>query len=85
MVNYINRPLPLSKSKSIDNQLIKMIVRKYHPFSIIEDKEFRKLIHMLSPIYMIPSRKMVSNSILPQIYEMVVLKVKNTLKNVSAV
>jgi len=85
IVNYFHRPLPLSKSKSIDHQLIKMIVKEYHPFSIVEDKEFRKLINMLSPNYIIPSRKTVSNSLLPQMYEMVVQNVKNTLKNVSAV
>jgi hypothetical protein len=62
-----------------------MIVKEYHPFSIVEDKEFRKLLNMLSPNYIIPSRKTVSNSLLPQMYEMVVQRVKDKLKNVSAV
>jgi len=62
-----------------------MIVKEYHPFSIVEDKEFRKLLNMLSPNYIIPSRKTVSNCLLPQMYEMVVQRVKDKLKNVSAV
>lgn len=62
-----------------------MIVKEYHPFSIVEDKEFRKLLNMLSPNYIIPSRKTVSNSLLPQMYEMVVQRVKDKLKNVTAV
>eukprot|EP00102_Acyrthosiphon_pisum_P007844 XP_003243557.2 PREDICTED: zinc finger BED domain-containing protein 1-like [Acyrthosiphon pisum] len=85
MSNFINRPLPLSKSKAIDQQLIKMIVKEYHPFSVVEDKEFRKLINMLSPNYIIPSRKTVSNSLLPQMYETVVQNVKRQLENVSAI
>ncbi|XP_060845484.1 E3 SUMO-protein ligase ZBED1-like [Rhopalosiphum padi] len=71
IANFIHRPLPLLK--------------EYHPFSIVEDKEFRKLLNMLSPNYIIPSRKTVSNSLLPQMYEMVVQRVKDKLKNVSAV
>lgn len=62
-----------------------MIVKEYHPFSIVEDKEFRNLINMLSPSYIIPSRKTVSNSLLPQMYEVVVQNVKLQLQNVSAV
>lgn len=62
-----------------------MIVKEYHPFSIVEDKEFRKLINMLSPTYIIPSRKTVSNSLLPQMYELEVQRVKAQLQNVSAV
>lgn len=83
--NFINRPLPLNKSKAIDQQLIKMIVKEYHPFSIVEDKEFRKLINMLSPNYVIPSRKTVSNSLLPQIYQIAVQNVKRQLEDVSAI
>ena len=87
MTHFIQsqRPLALSKSKAIDQQLIKMIVKEYHPFSIVEDSEFRKLINMLSPTYIIPSRKTVSNSLLPQMYESVVQKVRTQLQNVSAV
>lgn len=59
----------MSKSKAIDQQLVKMIVKEYHPFSVVEDKEFRNLIQML----------------FPQMYEMTIERVKNQLKNVSAV
>jgi len=61
-----------------------MIVKEYHPFNVVEDSEFRKLINML-PTYIIPSRKTVSNSLLPQMYESIVQKVKTQLQNVSAV
>jgi hypothetical protein len=46
MTNYIQRPIAMTKSKAIDQQLIKMIVKEYHPFSVVEDKEFRNLIKM---------------------------------------
>lgn len=85
MTNFVQRPITMSKSKAIDQQLVKMIVKEYHPFSVVEDKEFRNLIQMLNPNYIIPSRKTVTQSLLPQMYEMTIEKVKNQLINVSAV
>lgn len=75
----------MSKSKMIDQQLVKMVVKEYHPFSVVEDIEFRKLIKMLCPTYVIPSRKTVTQSLMPQMFEMTVECVKDTLRNVEAV
>lgn len=69
----------------IDQQLLKMIVKEYHPFSVVEDVEFRNLIKMLCPNYSIPSRKTVTQSLMPQLFNMTVECVKDTLNNVSAV
>lgn len=69
----------------IDQQLLKMIVKEYHPFSVVEDVEFRNLIKMLCPNYLIPSRKTVTQSLMPQLFNMTVECVTDTLNNVSAV
>jgi len=69
----------------IDQQLLKMIVKEYHPFSVVEDVEFRNLIKMLCPNYIIPSRKTVTQSLMPQLFNMTVECVKDTLNNGSAV
>ena len=62
-----------------------MIVKEYHPFSIVEDKEFRRLINMISPNYIIPSKKIILNSLLPQNLETAVQNIKRQLENVSAI
>jgi len=85
IANFIQKPIPMSKSKMIDQQLVKMIVKEYHPFSVVEDVEFRNLIKMLCPTYVIPSRKTVTQSLMFQMFEMTVECVKDTLKNVEAV
>jgi len=51
MTNFVQRPITMSKSKAIDQQLVKMVVKEYHLFSVVEDKEFRNLIQMLNPSY----------------------------------
>jgi len=62
MTNFVQRSIAMSKSKAIEQQLVKMIVKEYQPFSVVEDKEFRNLIQMLNPSYIIPSRKTVTQA-----------------------
>ncbi|CAH0563035.1 unnamed protein product [Brassicogethes aeneus] len=43
------KPVPISKSKQFDDQLMRMIVKEYHPFSIVEDPQFKKFTKMICP------------------------------------
>jgi len=56
-----------------------MIVKEYYPFSIVEDKEFRQFIKMLNPGYDLPSRKTLSTSLLPILYNETFDKVKSDI------
>lgn len=85
ITQYISKPISLTKSKAIDLQITKFIVKHFHPFSLVEETEFRNLIKMLAPNYIVPSRKTISNSLLIQMYESVLEKVKTDLHDVSAV
>ena len=55
-VNVIKR-LPVQKSRTIDVQLLKIICKKYHPFLLVEDKEFVRFVELLNPSFTLPSRK----------------------------
>jgi len=85
ITQYISKPISLTKSKAIDLQITKFIVKHFHPFSLVEETEFRNLIKMLAPNYTVPSRKTISNSLLLQMYQSVLEKVKNDLRDVTAV
>jgi len=39
--SYIQKPITISKSKKIDEQISKLIIKHYHPFSLVEEKEFK--------------------------------------------
>lgn len=84
ITQYISKPISLSKSKAIDLQITKFIVKHFHSFSLVEETEFRNLIKMLAPNYIVSSRKTVSNSLLIQMYESVLDKVKNDLQDLTA-
>ncbi|CAI6353002.1 unnamed protein product [Macrosiphum euphorbiae] len=85
ITNYITKPLSISKSKAIDQQITKCIVKHYHPFSLVEETEFRNLIRMLAPNYSIPSRKTVSNNLLLQVYNDTFQKVSKDVQDASSV
>lgn len=79
--SYVSRPISIAKSKKIDEQLGIMIAKEYQPFSLVKNKEFIKFVSLLNPSYFLPSRKTVSNNIIPQILESTKQKVKQSLKN----
>lgn len=77
---HTTKPMALSKSKTIDEQLVRMIVKEYQPFSIVEDKEFVNLLAMLNPAYKLPNRKTLSSSLISQAYQKTIEAVKNRIE-----
>lgn len=49
---------------------------RYYPFDIVEDLEFQNLLKMLNDGYKLPSRKTVSNSMIPLLYHQTYEKVQ---------
>ncbi|KAE9523772.1 hypothetical protein AGLY_015832 [Aphis glycines] len=78
--NYFSKQVTASKRQLIDQQVIKMIVKEYYPFSIVEDVEFIKLVNMLNPGYSLPSRKTLSTSLLPVLYNEIYKKVHSDIE-----
>ncbi|KAL4091755.1 hypothetical protein QTP88_026397 [Uroleucon formosanum] len=77
---YLSKPVGASRRKVIDQQVLKMIVKEYYPFSIVEDREFVKLINLLNPGYKLPSRKTLSKSLLPIMYNEIHDQVKTDIQ-----
>ncbi|KAJ8909930.1 hypothetical protein NQ315_005649 [Exocentrus adspersus] len=83
--DFMVRPLSLSQTKIIDRQLVTMIVKEYHPFRLVEDMEFKKLINILCPSYNLPSRKTISESLIPSLYDQTYEEIKLKIKEGLAV
>lgn len=61
---------PLKQNKiPVDEDLAIMIACDFQPFSIVEDRGIRDYSHSLNPQYVIPSRKTISEKIIPRLYE----------------
>lgn len=64
MASYLLRQLRPDEKKKIDKYLLKMITMDFQPFSIVEDKGFREFVEAINPVYELPSRKTLANSLL---------------------
>ncbi|XP_064456888.1 zinc finger BED domain-containing protein 6-like [Ornithodoros turicata] len=83
--HYMNRPLTLSKTAKLDEQLVKLIVKEYHPFSLVEGEQFKQFVYALNPNYRLPTRKTLSSTLLPQQHAKVAEQVRMHLRSATAV
>ncbi|GBO20152.1 Putative AC9 transposase [Araneus ventricosus] len=81
----MTKPLTVSKNKQLDEQLLRMVVKEYQPFSLVEDAEFKRFFHMLCPAYNLPTRKTLSNNILQNCFVETMSKVRESVKMAPAV
>ncbi|KAL4091970.1 hypothetical protein QTP88_026565 [Uroleucon formosanum] len=79
--SYITKPISMNKQKILNEQLAIMIAKEFQPFSLVENEEFKKFVHLLNPGYKLLSRKTVSKSLLPQLLNETKERVKNNLNN----
>lgn len=64
---FLQKSVTPPRQKNKD--LAKMTALDFQPFSVVGDKGFRKFIHALNPMYAIPSRKTLSQKIIPSLYD----------------
>ncbi|XP_045766856.1 E3 SUMO-protein ligase ZBED1-like [Maniola jurtina] len=78
---FIKRPVGVVREKKINDLIFKMIVLDLQPFSVVEDAGFKNLINYLEPGYKMPSRYILSNTLLDAQYAEVQKKLKEELES----
>ena len=68
-----------------DILLTSMICTDFQPFSIVEDEGFKKFINYLEPNYSMPTRRMLRENVVPEMYESVVGTVETKLSTLEAI
>lgn len=63
------------QKKIIDRDVLKLCIDSFHPFSIVEERSFQKLMRWI-PGYKLPSRKNLSNNMLTLLYNETKEKIK---------
>lgn len=82
--DFVVRPLSLSKNELLDKQLVTLIVKEFHPFRLVEEVEFRKFVNLLCPAYSMPSRKTISESLIPKMFNDLHLKIEKKIMEAEA-
>lgn len=85
MDQFMQKSMSVAKQGQIDIALAKMFATDFQPFSIVEDRGFRNYTSILNPMYTIPSRKVISKSLIPQLYESTRASVQERVKKATAV
>ncbi|CAH1114809.1 unnamed protein product [Psylliodes chrysocephalus] len=66
---FMPKTINIHTKSKLDKCLMDIFTKDMQPFTIVEDQGFRNFVQMLNPSYQLPSRKYVSNTLLPAIYE----------------
>lgn len=67
--------------RQIDSDLADLFIDSYHPFSLVEERAFKKFARHI-PGYELPSRKTVSNVLIPTIYDRTVQQKKEEMNDI---
>ena len=67
-ISFIPKQMTPAKKISADEELAKMIAMDFQPFSIVEDKGFKAFVQAINPTYVLPSRKTLSQKMIPQLF-----------------
>ncbi|XP_074034348.1 E3 SUMO-protein ligase ZBED1-like [Leptinotarsa decemlineata] len=81
----IPKPINLVTKKKIDRCLMSLFTKDYQPFSVVEDEGFRSFVNCLNPAYQLPSRKTITYTLLPSIYEETFHNLQSKIKDVRSV
>lgn len=70
--------------RQIDSDLADLFIDSYHPFSLVEERSFKKFARHI-PGYELPSRKTVSNVLIPTLYDITVEEQKRSVNEIDYV
>nr|CAI5841850.1 unnamed protein product [Callosobruchus analis] len=66
---FIPKSTNIHTKKKFDSCLMELFAKDMQPFSIVHDQGFKNFVQLLNPSYQLPSRKYISNTLLPALYE----------------
>lgn len=78
--NFVSKKISTEQKRKIDQDLLDLCVDGFHPFSIVEERGFKKFCHWI-PGYKLPTRKTLSNSLLDETYNRVEQRVRAEVTN----
>lgn len=82
---FMPKAMTPARQNTVDEELAKMIASDFQPLSVVEDKGFRSYTHALNPIYAIPSKNTLSQTIIPRLYDRDRASLRERVKNSTAV
>uniref|UniRef100_A0A6P7H2S3 Zinc finger BED domain-containing protein 1-like n=1 Tax=Diabrotica virgifera virgifera TaxID=50390 RepID=A0A6P7H2S3_DIAVI len=73
------------EKRAVDRALVKMIGKDLQPLSIVENEGFRDYTEQLQPLYKLPSRKTLTNILVPEVCREISENIKSMLNQTDSV
>lgn len=85
MRQFVQKAMTSVRQNTIDEELAEMVALDFQPFSIMDDKGFKSFTHALNLMYAIPSRKILSQKIIPSLHDKEHASLQEKVKKATAV
>lgn len=72
------------RARAIHQKIVEMMAMDFQPLSTVDDKGFTSLMKLLEPRYVLPSRRYMSEVVLPHIYNEIKAEVKAELNGITS-
>jgi hypothetical protein len=72
-------PIDHPRARAISTAIGSMMALDFQPFSVVEDEGFKRLIKLVAPKYVLPSRRYFAETLLTEMYERLRVKVGEAL------
>ncbi|XP_023220252.1 zinc finger BED domain-containing protein RICESLEEPER 1-like isoform X2 [Centruroides sculpturatus] len=80
-----NEVQPVKQVNAIEKQLIKMLYKHYYSYDLLDDREFQEFLRLLQPTYTLPSREILTNDLIPRLFNETRETIMNELSHTTAV
>ncbi|XP_014287375.2 E3 SUMO-protein ligase ZBED1 isoform X1 [Halyomorpha halys] len=78
------KPVQNESDRSVNDALMQLFIKDFHPISTVEDEGFRSFITALNPTCEIPSKKCISQKLLPAMYEKCLENARTISKSITS-
>lgn len=80
--SYMSKKLSKNSKHKLDADLLDLFICDFQPFSIVDDRGFRKFVQNLNPSYNLPNRHTISDTLLPLEYNKCLQEAKQQIKDI---
>jgi len=82
--NYLPKKISVDAKKKLDQILLKLFVKDFQPFKVVEDLGFKEFVKALNPSYELPNRNTISKVHIPAMYERCLGEMKELVSTIES-
>lgn len=84
VLSYLPKKLTVNVKKKLDQSLLKLFVKDFQPFKIVEDSGFKEFVKALNPNYEVLNGHKISKEYVPAMYEKCLGEIKDLVSTIES-